>query len=116
MRSIIACGIVLLGLNGTAHEPEYASLLSGTFTTAKDRSASSLVEIDSSIGRADRLAVVNMQPRALALEIFRPTAADMQLRLASANPAARSAWHAAVAVGQPGEPAIEVSLSADHLG
>jgi Transglycosylase SLT domain len=86
MRSIIACGIVLLGLNGTAHEPEYASLLSGNFTTANDRSASSLVEIDSSIGRADRLAVVNMQPRALALEIFRPTAADMQLRLASASP------------------------------
>jgi hypothetical protein len=84
MRSIIACGIVLLGLNGTAHEPEYASLFSGA--VANDKSESSLVEIDSSIGRGDRLAVVNTQPRTLALEIFRPTAADMQLRLASANP------------------------------
>jgi hypothetical protein len=86
MRSIIACGIVLLGLNGTAHEPEYGSLFSSSFATANDRSASSLVEIDSSVGRADRLTVVNTQPHILALEIFRPTAADMQLRLASANP------------------------------
>jgi hypothetical protein len=86
MRSIIACGIILLGLNGTAHEPEYGALFSGYFTSADDRSASSPVEIDSAIGRGDRLAVVNTQPRVLALEIFRPTAADMQLRLASASP------------------------------
>ena len=38
MRSIIACGIILLGLSGTAHEPEY-------FTT-NSRAASRLVEIE----------------------------------------------------------------------
>jgi hypothetical protein len=84
MRSIIACGIVLLGLNGTAHEPEYASLFSDHFAAASDRS--SLVEIDSSTGRGDRLSIINTQPHVLALEIFRPSAADMQLRLASASP------------------------------
>ena len=79
MRSIIACGIVLLGLSGTAHEPEY-------FTT-NHRTTSPLVEIDSATGRSDRLSVATLAPRSLALQIFRPTAADtMQLRLASANP------------------------------
>jgi Transglycosylase SLT domain len=79
MRSIIACGIILLGLNGTTHEPEY-------FTTTHGRAASPLVEIDSSTGRSDRLTVATLAPRALALQIFRPTATDMmQLRLASAN-------------------------------
>jgi len=76
MRSIIACGIILLGLNGTAHEPEY-------FATTNGRAASPLVE--TSTGRSDRLTVATLAPRALALQIFRPTAADMQLRLASAN-------------------------------
>jgi len=86
MRSIIACGIVLLGLNGTAHEPEYGALFSERFASVTDTSASSVVQIDSSTSRSDKLTVASLQPRALALEIFRPTAADMQLRLASANP------------------------------
>ena len=86
MRSIIACGLILLGLNGTAHEPEYGALFSERFAAVTDTSGSSVVEIDSSTGRSDRLTVATLQPRALALEIFRPTAADMQLRLASANP------------------------------
>ena len=76
MRSIIACGIILLGLNGTAHEPAY-------FTPTNGRAASPLVE--TSTGRSDRLAVATLAPRTLALQIFRPTAADMQLRLASAD-------------------------------
>ena len=45
-----------------------------------------LIEINSSTGRSDKLTVASLAPRALALEIFRPTAADMQLRLASADP------------------------------
>jgi hypothetical protein len=77
MRSIIACGIILLGLSGTAHESAY-------FTTANGRATSPLVE--TSTGRSDRLTVATLGPRTLALQIFRPTAADtMQLRLASAN-------------------------------
>src|SRR5271165_3635357 len=88
MRSIIACGLILLGLNGTAQEseqqPEYGASFSQRFASAADTSAASY--IDSSTGRSDRLTVASLAPRALALEIFRPTAADMQLRLASANP------------------------------
>ena len=78
MRLIIACGIILLGLSGIAYEPEY-------FTGTHGRAASPLVEINSATGRSDRLTVATLQPRALTLQIFRPTAADMQLRLASAN-------------------------------
>jgi transglycosylase-like protein with SLT domain len=86
VRSIIACGLILLGLNGTAHEPEYGALFSERFASVTDTSASSVVQIDSSTSRSDKLTVASLQPRALALEIFRPTAADMQLRLASADP------------------------------
>jgi len=85
MRSLIACGLILLGLNATAHEPDYASRSSRYFATTNGRSAATLVEIDSSTGRSDRLAVASLQPRALALQIFRPSAADLQLRLASAS-------------------------------
>jgi Transglycosylase SLT domain len=86
VRSIIACGLILLGLNGTAYEPEYGALFSERFASATTTSSASPVEIDSSTGRSDKLTVAALQPRVLALEIFRPTAADMQLRLASANP------------------------------
>ncbi len=86
MRSIIACGVILLGLSGTAHEPEYGALFSERFASVSNTSASSLVEINSSTSRSDKLTVASLQPRALALEIFRPSAADLQLRLASADP------------------------------
>jgi hypothetical protein len=85
MRAIVACGLILLGLNGTAHEPEYASRFADYFATARNRAASSLVEIDSSTGRSDRLTVASLQPRTLTLQIFRPTVEDLQLRLASAD-------------------------------
>ncbi len=110
MRSIIACGIVLLGLNGTAHEPEYGSLFSDHFAAANGRSASTLVEIDSSTGRGDRLTVVNTRPHMLALEIFRPTAADMQLRLASASPDLDGSLLANANIGAGDNRSGEVSL------
>jgi hypothetical protein len=110
MRSIIACGLVLLGLNGTAHEPEYASLLSDSFATANNRSASSLVEIDSSVGRADRLAVATLQPHTLALEIFRPTDTGMRLRLASASPDIDTSEIASATIEPSDNRGAEVSL------
>jgi hypothetical protein len=110
MRSIIACGLVLLGLNGTAHEPEYASLFSSSFAAATNRSASSLVEIDSSVGRADRLAVATLQPRTLALEIFRPTDAGMRLRLASASPDIDTSEIASATIEPSDNRGAEVSL------
>ncbi len=86
MRSIIVGGLILLGLSGTAYEPELASRFAHYFTTANDRAGSSMVEIDSSTGRSDRLTVASLQPRSLVLQIFRPGAGDLQLRLASADP------------------------------
>ena len=110
MRSLIACGIILLGLNGTAHEPDYAPRFSQHFATANDRSGSSLVEIDSSTGRADRLAIASLQPRALALQIFRPTADDLQLRLASASPDLDAGTLATVNTGANDIRGTDVSL------
>ncbi len=84
MQRIIMCGLILLGLTGTAHEPNDASRFSDHFATANDHPAAP-IEIVSSIGRSYRLAIVSLQPRVLALQIFRPTTADLQLRLASAS-------------------------------
>jgi Transglycosylase SLT domain len=110
MRSIIACGFILLGLNGTAHEPEYAARFSEYFATASDRSVSTLVEIDSSTGRSDRLDVASLQPRVLALQIFRPTDADLQLRLASASADLDAGTLAAVSAGANDIRGTDVSL------
>jgi hypothetical protein len=110
MRSLIACGIILLCLNGTAHEPDYASRFSQHFATANDRSGSSLVEIDSSTGRSDRLAIASLQPRVLALQIFRPTADDLQLRLASASPDLNAGMLATVDTGANDIRGTDVSL------
>jgi hypothetical protein len=86
MRPILAFGILLLGLNSAAPEPEY-SLLFGDYLQTKDGgSVRSLVEIESSIGRSDRLDVAPLQPRALAVDVFRPAYTGHTLALASASP------------------------------
>jgi len=86
MRPILAFGILLLGLNSAAPEPEY-SLLSGDYLQTKDGgSVPSLVEIESSTGRSDRLDVAPLQPHALAVDVFRPVYSGHTLALASASP------------------------------
>jgi hypothetical protein len=86
MRPILAFGILLLGLNSAAPEPEY-SLLFGDYLQTKDGgSVPSLVEIESSTGRSDRLDVAPLQPRALAVDVFRPVYSGHTLALASVSP------------------------------
>ena len=54
MRPLLVFAILMLGLSNAAPEPEYARLLRGTFHAVQDGAFTSLVEIESSIGRGDR--------------------------------------------------------------
>jgi hypothetical protein len=59
MRPVIAFAILWLGIGGTASEPEYSSLFDGYVQTAG--AGTSLIEIESSISRGDRLTPVQVQ-------------------------------------------------------
>jgi Transglycosylase SLT domain len=62
MRPILALGFFLLGLNGAAPEPEYASLMADSFHFARGASEPSLVAIESALGKGDREMVAVMRP------------------------------------------------------
>jgi len=77
MRSILAFAIVLSALSSAAPEPDYSSYFNDYLHAAGADRTSSLIEIESSTGRADRLAVASLLPRATQVEIFmRPSAAE----------------------------------------
>jgi Transglycosylase SLT domain len=59
MRPIIAFAILCLGIGGSASEPEYSSLIHDYVQTAN--AGTSLIEIESSIGRGDRLTAAQTQ-------------------------------------------------------
>jgi Transglycosylase SLT domain len=82
MRPILAVGILLLGLNSAAPEPEYSSLFAGNYVRfdAGDGTAA-LVEIESSTGRGDRLTT-SSEPR----ELLRRGSTTGSVTLASADP------------------------------
>ncbi|MGB5185257.1 MAG: transglycosylase SLT domain-containing protein [Xanthobacteraceae bacterium] len=83
MRAILVFTILLLGLAGAAPEPEYSFFGGGI---RADRGAlDGLVEIESSTHRGDRLSLAALGPRVLRVEILRPQARDVPLRLASLN-------------------------------
>ena len=85
MRPMLALGILMLGLNSAAPEPEYSSLFGDYFHALRGGGFPSLVEIESSTSRGDRLAVAALQPRALPVEILKRRTADPVLTLASAS-------------------------------
>lgn len=58
MRPLLAFAILMIGLSNAAPEPEYSRLLRGTFHTVEHGAFTSLVEIESSIGRGDRRPVL----------------------------------------------------------
>jgi hypothetical protein len=62
MRPIIAFAILWLGIGGTASEPEYSSLFHDYVQTAS--AGTSLIEIESSISRGDRLTAAQTQDSA----------------------------------------------------
>jgi hypothetical protein len=58
MRAILAFAILLLGLSAFAREPEYSVFFADYFRGVGGNAVSALVEIESSIGRGDRLLVL----------------------------------------------------------
>src|SRR5215831_4942009 len=81
MRAILVFTILLLGLSGAALEPEY--LLRGVDLRAGRNALESLVEIESSSHRGDRLGLAALGPHALRVEVLRAEGRDAPLRLAS---------------------------------
>jgi soluble lytic murein transglycosylase-like protein len=84
MRPLLAFAIMLLGLSSAAPEPEFSSFFAD-YLRGDGSAVPSLVEIESSTGRADRLAVEALQPHQLTVEIFKPQDANRPLQLASAS-------------------------------
>ena len=86
MRPILALGILLLGLSSAAPEPEYSALFADYFRSADGDSFTSLVEIESSTGRSDRLTAAALRPRALSVEVLKRSNSGGPVTLASAAP------------------------------
>jgi len=82
---MLALGIMMLGLSSAAPEPEYSSLFGDYFHALRDGALPSLIEIESSTSRGDRLSVAALRPRALPVEIIKRGTANPVLTLASAS-------------------------------
>jgi Transglycosylase SLT domain len=66
MRAILALAILLLGLSSAIPEPEYSSSqLFNAFELVETNSRPSLIEIESSIGKGDRLVIAAL-PQSIA--------------------------------------------------
>jgi len=86
MRGILALVILLLGLSSAAPEPEYSSsVLFNSFSLVDGNSPASLVEIESSIGKSDRLVLAASPSPAQPAEL-RLTAAPEIPGSPSSNP------------------------------
>jgi Transglycosylase SLT domain len=122
MRPILAIAVLLLGVSSAAPEPEFWSLLPGSFQLEPGASAASLVEIESSIGRGDREALANPPaPPAgeAASDAPPPAATDIQAPAAAAptTSAPPSADPNPVSAPQPGPDKADSppQLSVDDL-
>ena len=62
MRAVVAFALLLFGISSAAPEADYYSYSDGNLTAIGGERTPSLVEIESSIGRADRLPVPSPQP------------------------------------------------------
>src|ERR1700739_2404016 len=58
MRPILALAMLLLAMSSAAPEPEYSQLIRGLLPTDQQGSSRPLVEIESAIGRSDRLPML----------------------------------------------------------
>jgi len=82
MRPILVFAVLLLWLNSATPEPEYTLLPSDELRAGDP--AGALVEIETSVGRTDRLSLAALQPRILRVEVFKPDD-GYALRLTSAS-------------------------------
>ncbi|MFZ0526242.1 MAG: transglycosylase SLT domain-containing protein [Xanthobacteraceae bacterium] len=74
MRPILAFAILLLWMPRTAPEPDYSHYFNDD-PHAPAGATSSLIEIESSTGRADRLALASLQ-HAISVETLKPPSSD----------------------------------------
>ncbi len=72
MRPILAFAILLAALSSAAPEPEYSAFFADYLQAEGGNAVPSLIEIESSTGRTDRLAVAALQPHAVPVETLRP--------------------------------------------
>ncbi len=120
MRAIMAFAIFVLGANSAAREPEYASFFAEYFRGTNGAS-SSLVEIETSTSRGDRLAAPTFQPRALPVIILRQRHASPALTFASASgdigpeAAARALFEVEQTTDSEGDPSVTGDASVDNL-
>lgn len=63
MRAIVAFALLLAGFSSAAPEPDYRTYFGGNAEVLGGTGAPGLVEIESAIGRADRLPVRSLGPR-----------------------------------------------------
>lgn len=78
MRPILAFAILLLGLSSAAPEPDYSRYFTDYPHAADGGAASSLIEIESSTGRTDRLTVASLE-HPVAVETLKPADADADM-------------------------------------
>jgi hypothetical protein len=85
MRATLAFAILLLALSSAAPEPEYFSLYAGNFRTADGTTGAALIQIESSVGRADRLSLAPLPLRETSAEAVKANDAVQPTQLASAD-------------------------------
>jgi len=121
MRAILAFAIFVLGANSATPEPEYASFFADYFHKAANGSVPALVDIESSTGRADRLTLAALQPRALPVVTFKRATINQTLTFASATEdigpeaAARALLEDNATPGADTDSAAAMAVSLDDL-
>jgi hypothetical protein len=110
MRAILALAILLLGISSAAPEPEYSSsLIFNSFQLAEGNSPTSLVEIESSIGKGDRLVVAALPSSTRSVELQLTAATQI------ASPASNNSEPTSEQPSPPGDPAIAMPISLGAL-
>jgi hypothetical protein len=110
MRAILALAILLLGLSSAAPEPEYSSSLTfNSFQLVEGNSPTSLVEIESPIGKGDRLVI------AALLSSAQPAELQLTATTQITSPASNNSEPASEQPSPPGDPKIAVPISLGAL-
>jgi|SRR5580704_1196360 soluble lytic murein transglycosylase-like protein len=117
MRPILAIAILLVAWSGASPEPGYSSFLADDLHAAGGAAARSWMEIESSIGRSDRLSVASLQPHSLSVETLKRETAEPALKVASAaaDITPDEAMSAAFDTGTDSESTQPAEISLDDL-
>src|SRR5580704_127914 len=110
MRAILASAILLLGVSSAAPEPEYSSsLIFNSFRVVDGNSPTSLVEIESSIGKGDRLVVASLP------SLAQPAELQLTATTQIASVASNNSEPASEQPSPPGDPTTAAPISLGAL-